>query len=185
MKIHLVDGTYELFRSHFGAPPRTAPDGRQVGATHGLVQTLLLLLRQDDVTHVACAFDHVVESFRNDMLSGYKTGEGVLEELFAQFDLAERAASSLGIVIWPMVEFEADDVIATAAEKWAECEGVEQVVICAPDRDLMQVVKDDQVVSHRLSRMGTNARPGGRPGRGSRRVYRPIAKPAYPITGPQ
>jgi len=147
MKIHLVDGTYELFRAHFGAPPRTAPDGRQVGATHGLVQTLLLLLRQDDVTHVACAFDHVVESFRNDMFSGYKTGEGMPEELFAQFDLAERAASSLGIVVWPMVEFEADDVIATAAEKWAECEGVEQVVICSPDKDLMQMVRHDQVVS--------------------------------------
>ena len=146
MKIHLVDGTYELFRAHFGAPPATAPDGRPVGAVRGLVQTLLSLLRQDDVTHVAIAFDTVIESFRNDLFDGYKTGEGVPEELMAQFEPAERAAAALGIVVWPMVEFEADDAIATAAARWADDPDVDQVVICSPDKDLTQLVTGDSVV---------------------------------------
>ena len=107
MKVHLVDGTYELFRAHFGAPPIEAPDGRIVGAVRGLMQTLLLLLRQDEVTHVAVAYDHVVESFRNNLFDGYKTSEGMPEELLAQFDLAEIATEALGIVTWPMTEFEA------------------------------------------------------------------------------
>ena len=147
MKIHLVDGTYELFRAYFAMPKIRTADGRPVGAVRGLIQTLLVLLRQDDVTHVACAFDHVVESFRNDMFDGYKTGEGVPEDLFSQFALAERAASALGIVVWPMVEFEADDALATAAHKWADAPGVEQVVICSPDKDLMQMVSNGKVVS--------------------------------------
>lgn len=147
MKIHLVDGTYELFRAYFAMPKISSPDGRPVGAVRGLIQTLLVLLRQDDVSHVACAFDHVVESFRNDMFDGYKTGEGVSQDLMSQFDLAERAASALGLVVWPMVEFEADDAIATAAHMWAEAPGVEQVVICSPDKDLMQMVTDAKVVS--------------------------------------
>ena len=105
MKVHLVDGTYELFRAHFGVPSTSAPDGRPVGAVRGLVQTLLMLLRQPDVSHVACAFDHVVESFRNDLFSGYKTGEGVPEDLREQFGLAEEAVSAIGVVVWPMVEF--------------------------------------------------------------------------------
>ena len=109
MKIHLVDGTYELFRAYFAMPPITDPEGRPVGAVRGLIQTLLLLLRQEDVTHVACAFDHVIESFRNDMYHGYKTGAGVPQELLSQFELAERATASLGVVVWPMVEYEADD----------------------------------------------------------------------------
>ena len=146
MKIHLVDGTYELFRAHFGAPPATAPDGRPVGAVRGLVQTLLSLLRQDGVTHAAIAFDTVIESFRNDLFDGYKTGEGVPEELMAQFEPAERAAAALGIVVWPMVEFEADDAIATAAARWAREPGVRQVVICSPDKDLTQLVTGDSVV---------------------------------------
>ncbi len=146
MKIHLVDGTYELFRAHFGAPPATAPDGRPVGAVRGLVQTLLSLLRQDDVTHAAIAFDTVIESFRNDLFDGYKTGEGVPEELQAQFEPAERAAAALGIVVWPMVEFEADDAIATAAARWAREPDVDQVVICSPDKDLAQLVTGDRIV---------------------------------------
>ena len=146
MKIHLVDGTYELFRAHFGAPPAAAPDGRAVGAVRGLAQTLLSLLRQDDVTHVACAFDTVIESFRNDMFDGYKTGEGVPAELKAQFGPAERATAALGIVVWPMVEFEADDAIATAAARWAREPDVDQVVICSPDKDLAQVVTGGRVV---------------------------------------
>ena len=146
MKIHLVDGTYELFRAHFGAPAATAPDGRPVGAVRGLVQTLLALLRQDDVTHVACAFDTVIESFRNDLFDGYKTGDGVPVELEEQFGPAERAAAALGIVVWPMVEFEADDALATAAARWAGEPEVNQVVICSPDKDLTQIVTGDRVV---------------------------------------
>ena len=147
MKVHLVDGTYELFRAYFAMPPITAPDGRPVGAVRGLIQTLLSLLRQDDVTHVGCAFDHVIESFRNRMFPGYKTGEGVPENLMGQFGLAERAAASLGIVVWPTEEFEADDAIATAVSRWWDAHGVEQVVICSPDKDLMQMVRGSRVVS--------------------------------------
>ena len=147
MKIHLVDGTYELFRAHFGAPKTAAPDGKPTGAVRGLIQTLLMLLRQDDVSHVGCAFDSVVTSFRNEAFAGYKTGEGVPGELLAQFETAERAASALGIVVWRMVEFEADDAIATAAHMWADAPGVEQVVICSPDKDLAQMVRGARVVS--------------------------------------
>src|SRR5689334_18818434 len=118
MKIHLVDGTYELFRSYFGAPPKKAPDGREVGATFGLLNSLLALLTKSSATHVACAFDHVIESFRNDLFPGYKTSGGVASELLSQFALAEQAVAALGIVVWPMVEFEADDALASAA-KWA------------------------------------------------------------------
>ena len=146
MKLHLVDGTYELFRAHFGAPSRTDPNGRPVAAVRGLVQTLLALLRQDDVSHVAIAFDHVIPSFRNELFDGYKTGEDAPADVLAQFDLAERAASALGLVVWPMVEFEADDVIATAAARWADAPGVEQVVMCSPDKDLAQMVRGDSVV---------------------------------------
>lgn len=136
MKIHLIDGTYELFRAHFAMPPAKTPDGREVGAVRGLIRTLIVLLRQDDLSHVACAFDHPIESFRNDMFAGYKTGEGTPEELLDQFGLAERAAAALGIIVWPMIEFEADDALATAAARWKGAPGVDQVVICSPDKDL-------------------------------------------------
>ena len=146
MKVHLVDGTYELFRAHFGAPPASAPDGRPVGATRGLMRSLLALLATPGVSHVACAFDHVIESFRNDIFDGYKTSDGVPAELLAQFALAERAVHALGLVVWPMVEFEADDALATAAARWAEAPAVEQVVICSPDKDLAQCVRGTRVV---------------------------------------
>jgi 5'-3' exonuclease len=146
MKIHLVDGTYELFRNHFGAPPKTAPDGRQVGATLGLLRSLLLLLSGPDVTHVACAFDHVIRSFRNDLFAGYKTGEGVDPDLLAQFSLAEEAVSALGIVVWPMVEFEADDALATAVAHFENNQEVQQIVICSPDKDLAQLVSGGRIV---------------------------------------
>ena len=146
MKVHLVDGTYELFRTHYGAPPATSPDGREVGATRGLIQTLLMLLREPDVTHVAVAFDSVIESFRNDIFSGYKTGDGVPAELAAQFGLAEEACASLGLVVWPMVEFEADDALAAGAHAWSDAAGVDQIVICSPDKDLTQMVRDRRVV---------------------------------------
>jgi 5'-3' exonuclease len=142
--VHLVDATYELFRSYYGAPRAAAPDGREVGATRGFLRSLLALLGRDGVTHVACAFDHVIESFRNDLFPGYKTGDGVPADLLAQFPLAERAAQALGVVVWPMVEFEADDALATAAARWAG--NVERVVICTPDKDLAQCVRGSSVV---------------------------------------
>ena len=146
MKIHLVDGTYELFRNHFGAPPKKAPDGREVGATLGLLRSLLMLLASPGVTHVACAFDHVIESFRNDLFPGYKTSEGVDPNLMAQFPLAEAAASALGVVVWPMVEFEADDALATATARFKKNKTVEQIVICSPDKDLTQLVSGRHIV---------------------------------------
>jgi 5'-3' exonuclease len=146
MKIHLVDGTYELFRNHFGAPPKQAPDGRQVGATLGLLRSMLMLVTSPGVTHVACAFDHVIESFRNDLFPGYKTGEGVDPDLLAQFPLAEEAVSALGVVVWPMVEFEADDALGTAAARFQKESAVKQIVICSPDKDLAQLVSGKRVV---------------------------------------
>jgi 5'-3' exonuclease len=146
MKIHLVDGTYELFRAHYGAPPAVGADGAAAGAMRGLLHTLLALLASPGVTHVACAFDHVIESFRNDLYDGYKTSEGVPPELLAQFPLAERLTHALGIVVWPMVEMEADDALATAAARWSDADGVEQVVICSPDKDLTQCVRGTRVV---------------------------------------
>ena len=147
MKIHLVDGTYELFRNYFGAPPKKGLDGREVGATVGLLKSLFMLVSTPGVTHVACAFDHVIESFRNELFSGYKTGAGVAADLLAQFALAERAVAALGIVVWPLVEFEADDALATAAARFKDQPGVEQVVICSPDKDLAQAVSGTSVVS--------------------------------------
>ena len=147
MKLHLVDGTYELFRAYFALPSISAPDGREVGAVRGFIQTMLTLLRQPDVTHIACAFDSVIHSFRNNLFAGYKTGEGTPPELLGQFELAERAAASLGLVVWPMVEFEADDALGAAADRWWATPGVEQVVICSPDKDLAQVVRTNRVVT--------------------------------------
>ena len=144
MRIHLLDGTYELFRSYFGAPKRFAPDGREVGATAGIIASTLSLLSEPGVTHVAAAFDTVIPSFRNDLYPGYKTGEGVEEDLLSQFPLAERALSALGVVVWPMIEFEADDAIATGAHRYAA--GAEQVVLLSPDKDLAQCIVGDHVV---------------------------------------
>lgn len=146
MKIHLVDGTYELFRSHFGAPPKKSPDGREVGATLGLMRSLLLLLNSPEVTHVAVAFDHVIESFRNKLYAGYKTGEGVDPLLMAQFPLAEQAAKMLGLTVWSMVKFEADDALATAAARFKADKSIRQIVLCSPDKDLAQMVDGKRVV---------------------------------------
>jgi 5'-3' exonuclease len=146
VRLHLIDGTYELFRSFFGAPAAKAPDGREVGAARGLLRSLLALLREPEVTHVAIAFDHVIESFRNGLYEGYKTGEGIDPTLWQQFPLAEQLSAALGLVVWPMVEFEADDALATAAARWADAEGVEQVLLCSPDKDLGQCVRGQRVV---------------------------------------
>lgn len=147
MKVYLVDGTYELFRAYYGAPGATGPTGTEVGATRGLLRSLYALLQQPEVTHVAVAFDHVIESFRNQLFDGYKTGEGIEPELWAQFPLAERASRALGIVTWPMVEFEADDALCTAARRFTEDPRVEQVVICSPDKDLTQCVRGSRIVT--------------------------------------
>ena len=146
MKIHLVDGTYELFRNHFGAPPKKAPDGREVGATLGLLRSLLTLLTSPGVTHVGVAFDHIIESFRNELYTGYKTGEGVDPNLLAQFPLAEEAVAALGVVVWPMVEFEADDALGTASARFKKTKSVEQILICSPDKDLAQLVEGTRIV---------------------------------------
>jgi len=143
--LHLLDGTYELFRAHFGFPNRTAPDGREVGATLGIIETTLALLREPGVTHVGVATDTVIESFRNDLFPGYKSSEGMEQALLDQFPLAERAIEILGLTCWKMREFEADDAIATAAFRF--CEDVEQVVICTPDKDLAQCVLGDRIVT--------------------------------------
>ena len=145
-RVHLVDGTYELFRAYFGAPESRAPDGREVGATKGLMRSLLRLLGEPEVTHVAVAFDSVIESFRNELYAGYKTGEGIDPDLERQFPLAERATVALGMVSWGMVEFEADDALASAAHRFRGDERVRQVVICSPDKDLSQCVVADEVV---------------------------------------
>ena len=146
MEVYLVDGTYELFRAYFAMPKLESPDGRPVGAVHGLAQSLLSLLRENNVTHIGCAFDSVIRSFRNDMFSGYKTGEGTPEDLLAQFALAERAVAALGIRVWPMVEFEADDAIASAAAQLRGDAAVERIIICSPDKDLSQLVEGERVV---------------------------------------
>jgi len=146
MKVHLIDGTYELFRGFYGPPPKKAPDGREVGATVGLLRSLLALIKEADVTHIGCAFDHEIESFRNDLFSGYKTGEGIDPNLRGQFSLAEEAVTALGIVVWPMIEFEADDAIATAALRFKDEPRVEQIVICSPDKDLAQLVSGKRIV---------------------------------------
>ena len=146
MKLHLVDGTYELFRTFYGAPPAHDAAGRPVGALRALVSTLISLVSEPDVTHVACAFDHVIESFRNELYAGYKTGDGIEPDLLAQFHPAEDATEALGIVAWRMIEFEADDALATAAFRFRDAPGIEQVVICTPDKDLSQCVTGSRVI---------------------------------------
>ncbi len=144
--LHLLDGTYELFRAYYAMPSERTADGREVGAIRGVIATLLALLRQPGVTHLGVAFDHVIESFRNQLFIGYKTGDGIDPDLLAQFRLAEDAVRALGVTVWPMVEFEADDALATAAHRFAPA--VEQVVILSPDKDLAQCVVGRRVVTH-------------------------------------
>lgn len=146
MKVHLIDGTYELFRAYFAWPSATGAGGKEVGGARGILRALRRLVSEPDVTHVACAFDHCIESFRNQLLPSYKTGEGLDPLLVGQFELAERVCDAFGIVTWPMIEFEADDALATAAQRFAADERVEQVVICSPDKDLTQCVVGDRVV---------------------------------------
>jgi 5'-3' exonuclease len=143
-EVHLVDATYELFRAWFGAPPRKAPDGAEVGAVRALLASMIVLLRDEGATHVGCATDHVVRSFRNDLWAGYKTDEGIDPDLYAQFALAEEGLAALGFVVWPMVEFEADDALATAAARFAP--EASRVWLCTVDKDLAQCVRGDRIV---------------------------------------
>jgi 5'-3' exonuclease len=145
MRVHLLDGTYELFRHFFGQPPRAADDGTEIGATYGVVTTVLLML-EGGVTHLGVATDHVIRSFRNDLWPAYKTGDEVQDTLRSQFEPLEDALRSLGVVVWPMVEVEADDALASAASVAADDRSVEQVLICTPDKDLAQCVVGKRVV---------------------------------------
>ncbi len=146
MQVHVVDATFELFRAFHSRPPETGPDGRPVNAVRGLIDSLLSLLREPDVTHIGAATDHVIESWRNDVFPGYKSSAGIERELLAQFDLAEWAIRALGIPLWAMVEDEADDALATVAARAAADPRVEQVVICTVDKDLAQCVRGQRVV---------------------------------------
>ena len=146
MKLHLVDATFELFRAFYSRPPRRAPDGRPVNAVQGLIDSMLSLLREEDLTHIGAATDYVIESWRNDVFPSYKSSAGIDRDLLAQFRDAERALDALGIPVWPMVEDEADDGIATAVERFAADPRVEQVIVCSVDKDLAQLVDDERIV---------------------------------------
>jgi 5'-3' exonuclease len=148
VKVHLVDATFELFRAFYspGRPLQHGPDGRPVNAVAGLIDSMLSLLREPDVTHIAAATDYVIESWRNDVYPAYKSSAGMDPDLLAQFRDAERALRALGIVTWPMVEDEADDGIATAVARFQGDPRVEQIVICSVDKDLGQCVDDARVV---------------------------------------
>lgn len=150
MRLHLVDGTYELFRQFFGRPGVSAPDGMEVGAVQGMLRMLTGLLAEPGVTHVAVAFDEVIESFRNDLFAGYKTGEGIDPVLWNQSPLAIEAVRALGLVAWPMVELETDDALASAAATFGD--QVDQVVICSPDKDFAQCVRGSRVVLRDIRR---------------------------------
>ncbi|MEX2100521.1 MAG: 5'-3' exonuclease H3TH domain-containing protein [Acidimicrobiia bacterium] len=144
MQVHLVDGTYELFRHHFAVPSHVDPEGMEVAAVRGVLGSVLVMLEQG-ATHVGIATDHVVESFRNDLWLGYKTSEGMEPVLLAQFPLLEDALRALGVAVWAMVDYEADDALASAARVAREDPRVERAFICTPDKDLGQCVVDPVV----------------------------------------
>ena len=148
MKVHLVDATFELFRAYYspGRSLERGPDGRPVNAVRGLIDSMLSLLREPDVSHIAAATDYVIESWRNDVYPGYKSSLGMDPDLLAQFRDAERALRALGIVTWPMVEDEADDGIATGVARFRDDSRVEQIVICSVDKDLGQCVEGERIV---------------------------------------
>jgi len=147
MRVHLVDATYELFRAHYAPrPPTLGRDGINLSGVAGVVDQLLFLLREEGATHLGCATDHVIESFRNDMFPGYKSSFGMPRDLLDQFPIVEDAIRLLGLVVWPMVEFEADDAIAAACLRFKDDPAVEQVLVCTPDKDMAQLVDDEKVV---------------------------------------
>jgi 5'-3' exonuclease len=147
MQLHLVDATYELFRAHYAPrPPVSGRDGIPLSGVSGLCDQLLYLLREQGGTHIGCATDRVIESFRNDLYPNYKSSAGMPAELLAQFPIAEAAVEALGLALWPMVEFEADDAIAAAAVRFADEPAVERILICTPDKDMAQLVRKERVV---------------------------------------
>jgi 5'-3' exonuclease len=145
MDVHLIDGTYELFRHFFAVPAMADADGQEIGAVRGVLTSVLSMI-EGGATHLGVATDHVVESFRNDLYPGYKTSEGVAPELLSQFPILEEALAAMGVVVWPMVYFEADDALASAAAKASANQSVSQVLICTPDKDLAQCVVGARVV---------------------------------------
>ena len=145
MDVHLIDGTYELFRHFFAVPSAKDANGQEVGAVRGVLASVLSMIEQG-ATHIGVATDHVVESFRNDLYPGYKTSEGVAPELLSQFPVLEEALEAMGVMVWPMVQFEADDALASAAAQAAADDSVGQVFICTPDKDLSQCVVGTRVV---------------------------------------
>ncbi|HXN08463.1 MAG TPA: 5'-3' exonuclease H3TH domain-containing protein [Candidatus Acidoferrales bacterium] len=145
MQIHLVDGTYELFRHFFALPSASDVNGREVGGVRGVLASVLSMLERG-VTHIGVATDHVVESFRNDLYDGYKTSEGVPAELLSQFPILEEGLEAMGVTVWPMVYYEADDALASAAAKASRDDRVSRVFICTPDKDLSQCVVGTRVV---------------------------------------
>lgn len=145
LEVYLIDGTYELFRHYYALPSARDDDGREIAAVRGVVGSILAMITAG-ATHVAVATDHVIESFRNDLWPGYKTGAGIDPDLLSQFSLLESSLAAAGIVVWPMVEFEADDALAAGAVAAARDERVERVVICTPDKDLAQCVRGNRIV---------------------------------------
>ncbi len=145
MKVHLVDGTYEIFRHHFGVPSKDREEGEDFAGTRGVLWTVLALI-DEGATHIGVATDHIIESFRNDLWPTYKSSAGMPETLLAQFPVLEEALEAMGVVVWPMVELEADDALAAAPAAAARDERVEQVQILTPDKDLAQCVQGDRVV---------------------------------------
>ena len=145
MDVHLIDGTYELFRHFFAVPAATDVNGQEIGAVRGVLTSVLSMIEQG-ATHIGVATDHVVESFRNDLYLGYKTSEGVAPELLSQFPVLEQALETMGVKVWPEVYFEADDALASAAANAAKDARVRQVLICTPDKDLSQCVVGTRVV---------------------------------------
>ena len=145
MNVHLIDGTYELFRHFFALPSTVDAAGQEVGAVRGVLNSLMSMIGHG-ATHIGVATDHVVESFRNDLYDGYKTSAGVPSELLSQFPILEQALESMGVLVWPMTYFEADDALASAAERAAEDVRVGQVLICTPDKDLAQSVRGSRIV---------------------------------------
>jgi 5'-3' exonuclease len=145
MEVHLIDGTYELFRHFYAVPSTKDKDGREVGAVKGVLSSIRGMVN-GGATHIGVATDHVIESFRNQLWPGYKTGEGIDPDLWAQFPLLEEVMAAYGVVVWPMVEFEADDALAAAAAKAALDPRVTRVIICTPDKDLSQCVRGTRVV---------------------------------------
>jgi 5'-3' exonuclease len=145
MDVYLIDGTYELFRHFFAVPAAADVTGQEVGAVRGVLTSVLSMIERS-ATHLGVATDHVVESFRNDLYPGYKTSEGVDPELLSQFPILEQALEAMGVMVWPMIEFEADDALASAASKASQDDRVKQVLICTPDKDLSQCVVGTRVV---------------------------------------